>query len=326
MESLPYVYEATAAERDLLLWMDHHSGAVDEMLLAHGAILFRGFSVTELHVFERLLSRFFREVIGNYGDLPPEKGARSVYSSTPYPASESILFHNESAHMHTWPQRQAFGCMLAASSGGETPLVDCRRIYQALPPGARDKFIEKGLLYVRHFVPGLDVSWQEFFKTPSRDEVARMCRARAADCEWKTGGVLRVAQCAPAVIEHPRSGERSFFNQIMLHHPFYLCEEEREALEGLCGDNLPRQVFYGDGTPIEEDVLACLPGIYARESRAFPWQRGDVLLLDNMLVAHSRRPFTGARRIVVGLGDPYPNTVSSARAIRCEDRHAAVQS
>ena len=36
---------------------------------------------------------------------------------------------------------------------------------------------------------------------------------------------------------------------------------------------------------------------------AFPWERGDILMLDNMLVAHGRKPFTGPRKILVGMAE-----------------------
>jgi alpha-ketoglutarate-dependent taurine dioxygenase len=35
----------------------------------------------------------------------------------------------------------------------------------------------------------------------------------------------------------------------------------------------------------------------------FQWQKGDMVTLDNMLVAHARDPFVGPRRILVALGD-----------------------
>jgi alpha-ketoglutarate-dependent taurine dioxygenase len=35
---------------------------------------------------------------------------------------------------------------------------------------------------------------------------------------------------------------------------------------------------------------------------SFRWERGDVLLLDNYLVAHGRNPYEGPRKILVAMG------------------------
>jgi len=43
---------------------------------------------------------------------------------------------------------------------------------------------------------------------------------------------------------------------------------------------------------------------FEAETVVFRWETGDVLLLDNMLVAHGRRPFKGDRKIVAALLDP----------------------
>lgn len=301
---MPFVISVDNPSPNPMSWLELRRREIDQKLSQHGAVLFRGFWQRDLDQFENLLEQLFDSVIGNYGDLPPEGRKSKVYGSTPYPAESSILFHNESSHMDSWPTRQMFGCIVAAQEGGETPLVDCRRVHDALPSRARDAFALKGLLYVRQFIPGFDVSWQDFFKTQDRDEVARICRMRGATCQWKTKDLLMVAQPAQAIARHPITGERIFFNQIMLHHPFYLKRDEREIIRTHCGRNLPRQVFFGDGTEIDERTLEAIPEIYERESKAFPWAPGDLLLLDNMLVAHGRRPFKGPRKIVVGLGDP----------------------
>jgi len=34
------------------------------------------------------------------------------------------------------------------------------------------------------------------------------------------------------------------------------------------------------------------------------WETGDLLLLDNMLMAHAREPFTGPRSVLVSLAMP----------------------
>ena len=45
-----------------------------------------------------------------------------------------------------------------------------------------------------------------------------------------------------------------------------------------------------------------LVDLYDRLSVGFRWHERDVLMLNNMLVAHSRNPFSGPRKIVVALG------------------------
>ena len=69
-------------------------------------------------------------------------------------------------------------------------------------------------------------------------------------------------------------------------------------------ENLPNNTYYGDGTAIEPHVLDELRAAYEAETVEFAWQRGDVLLLDNMLTAHGRAPFSPPRQIVVSMAEP----------------------
>jgi alpha-ketoglutarate-dependent taurine dioxygenase len=46
-----------------------------------------------------------------------------------------------------------------------------------------------------------------------------------------------------------------------------------------------------------------IQAVYAQAAVSFPWQAGDILMLDNMLAAHSRHPFIGSRKIVVAMGE-----------------------
>ena len=290
------------AEVDLEEWIASHRGELDADLDRHGAILLRGFGVDTSARFESIAGAVCGELFGEYGDLPHEPGDGKVYRSTPYPPDRPILFHNESAHLHEWPLRQFFHCVEVAEAGGETPIADCRRIYQRLEPALRRRFEETGLLYVRNFVEPFDVPWTRFFHTEDRSVVEDYCRRRGMEWSWR-GDVLQTRQRAPAVARHPRTGEALFFNQIQVHHVSCLEPELRATLENLFApEAMPRNVHFGDGEPIDDAVVASLIDLYRELAVEFPWQRDDVLVVDNMLIAHGRNPFRGSRKICVAMG------------------------
>jgi alpha-ketoglutarate-dependent taurine dioxygenase len=215
-----------------------------------------------------------------------------------------ILYHNESSHLPRAPRKQWFFCEQPSPVGGATPIVDCRELYRRLPTELAETFEDKGLLYVRTFTKRLDVSWQEFFKTDERAEVEAQCRASGTEFVWLANDELQTRTRCPAVICHPLSGERSFFNQVQLHHVHCLEPEVREDLLALVGlERMPRHVYFGDGSPIDDEVMALLGRLYEECAVRFAWQRGDVVMLDNLLAAHARDPYEGPRKIAVAMGD-----------------------
>jgi len=289
---------------DLAEWAGSDPGGIEARLHRHGSILFRGFGVSSAERFERFASAVCPNLNGEYGDLPKEVQGERVYKSTPYPEDKAILFHNEGSHTHCWPMKQFFSCQIVAPQGGETPIVDCRDMFRRLSRPLARRFAERGLLYVRNFVEGLDVSWQDFFRTDDRQALGRRLDALGIQHEWTGANNLRTRQAGPAVACHPRTGDWVFFNQLQLHHVGYLAAEERAALLELFDEqDLPRNVYYGDGQPIEDDVIAEVGALYDAMSISFPWESGDVLMLDNMLVAHGRHPFSGPRKVIVAMGE-----------------------
>ncbi|GAA2264412.1 hypothetical protein GCM10010430_56340 [Kitasatospora cystarginea] len=300
----PLVLEPAAADVDLPGWLGANRELVDDYLHRHGALLLRGFHEGSVERFEEAASAICPTLFREYGDLPREGESVRIYKSTPYPEDRSILFHNESSHLHTWPMRQFFSCVVAAQEGGETPIVDCRQVYAALRPELVEQFARRKLRYVRNFIDSVDVSWSRFYGTDDRSEVERKCLEAGEGFEWAPDGTLRTWRVADAVLPHPRTGEMVFFNQLALHHVSCLDPDTRQSLEALYGEaGMPRNVYWGDGGVIEDEVIAEVREVMDRESLVFPWQEGDVLVIDNMLVAHARRPFVGPRKIVVALGD-----------------------
>lgn len=302
--TLPLVIRPAVDDVDLVAWAKDSRPVIETELHKHGALLFRGFPIASVAEFERFAQAICPDLYGEYGDLPKEESGSKTYRSTPYPPDQAILFHNESSHLQRWPMKQWFFCLQAAREGGETPIVDCRTLYQRLRPAIRERFASKQLLYVRNFTPGFDVSWQDFFQTSEKAVVEERCSKSGIDFIWMEQDRLRTRQRCQAVARHPKTGELAFFNQIQLHHMSCLEPGVRESLLSMLGEEwLPRNVYYGDGSPIEDAIVSETRERSRECAVQFPWQEQDILMVDNMLVAHGREPFAGPRKIVVAMGE-----------------------
>ena len=278
---------------------------VDEHLLECGGLLFRGFRLDGAGDFRTFASGFGGPLISyEFGSTPRSKVADGVYTSTEYPPHQRIPLHNEQAYTREWPMKLWFFCEVSAKEGGETPIADSREIYRRIDPRIRERFERSGLMYVRNFGNGLDVPWQQVFNVGDRAGVERYCRPRGIACEWKDDGELRTRQVCQAVAAHPRTGEMVWFNQAHLFHVSSLDPEVREALLDTVDEaDLPRNVYYGDGSPLEDALLDEIRGVLDEAQISFPWSAGDVLMLDNMLTAHGRSPFRGPRKVIVAMAE-----------------------
>ena len=300
----PWTIRPVAPGVDLAAWVAENREEIDRLLIDRGAILFRGFALESAPEFEGVAATFTSDLYGGYGDLPREGESTNIYKSTPYPPDRPILFHNESSHLTSWPTRISFFCMVPSAQGGETPLADCREIAKVIDADTLAEFESKGLTYVRNF-SGLDVSWEQFFGTSDRAEVESQCRETEMDFEWTDGGEhLRVRQAAAAVRPHPGSPAKALLQpRFELHHPHHLPADVLESLRSMVSsdEELPRNVTFGDGTPISDDLAEQLLQTYWDTCVMFPWEKGDIISLDNMRIAHARMPFEGERRIAVAM-------------------------
>ncbi|MGH7560842.1 MAG: TauD/TfdA family dioxygenase [Gemmatimonadales bacterium] len=300
---LPLVVEPAEPQLSLEAWAKTSREAIEQALLRHGAILFRGWNLPGPADFERSALAVYGELYSDYGDLPRASAGEKIYESTWYPNDQMILYHNESSHLNLWPMKISFFCVTPAAKGGCTPVFDTRGVCGAIDPKVLADLRTKGLLYVRNFSPGVDPTWQAFFHTEDRAKVEETCRSAGADFEWTAGDGLRISQKTHAVWRHPKTGEEIFFNQIQLHHIACVDPETREALRELYSDDeLPRNVYYGDGSPIPDEVIEHLGRVFEKVAVRFQWQKGDMIMLDNMLTTHARDPFEGERKIVVAMG------------------------
>jgi alpha-ketoglutarate-dependent taurine dioxygenase len=303
---LPALVRAERPGLDLAAWITASRGTLDQLAHAAGAVLLRGFAVAGATEFRAVMDALSPHVL-NYGERssPRTEVSAGVYTSTEYPADQHILLHNEQSYTDNWPVRIVFCCERPATLGGRTPLADTRRVLAGLSPATVDRFERHGVRYVRNYLPGISLPWQEAFQTDSRAEVDNYCQRADIVAEWVDEDHLRTYQVRPAVRTHPVTGERTWFNHAVFFHVTSLPEEvSMGLLELLSEEDLPYQTYYGDGTPIEMDTLAEIRALLARETVAFDWQAGDVLVVENMITAHAREPFEGPRRILAAMSDP----------------------
>jgi alpha-ketoglutarate-dependent taurine dioxygenase len=288
-------------------WVAKNKGMIETELRRCGGILFRGFGINGHERLEEFLSAVdLRRMPYMEGATPRTELGRSVYTSTEYPPEESIALHNELNYVMSWPMRIFFCCEVAAEQQGETPIADVRRVWQRLRPAVQEEFRRKGWMLVRNFGDGMSLAWQTAFRLEAEAELEAYCRGARVEWEWKGEGRLRTWQVRPAVRRHPVSGEEVWFNHVAFWHVSSLRAEVRELfLNEFPQEDLPYNTYYGDGSAIADEVVAEIRAAYEAETVAFRWERGDLLMLDNMLVAHGRRPYGGQRRILVAMGEPY---------------------
>ena len=309
-QTLPLVVRPNVHGLGLAAWASNNREFIRTSCFKYGAILFRDFNVGAAGEFEQAIAAISGESLEYRERSSPRSNVQgNIYTSTDYPAEQSIFPHNEHSYALTLPLKLYFCCLLPAERGGETPIADTRKIYARLDPSIRRRFAEKKWMYVRNFGDGFGLNWQTVFQTDDRAAVEDYCRRARIECEWKEGNRLRTRQVRPAEARHPYTGETVWFNHATFFHVSTLAAPIRDGLLAeFKPEDLPNNTYYGDGSEIEPEVLDELRAAYLEESVAFEWKRGDVVVIDNMLTSHARRPFAGARKIVFGMAEPYTRT------------------
>ncbi len=305
--TLPLVIEPCVADLDPIAWAESQREFIARELDHHGALLLRGFDVRSVERFEQFIRATSTGALPYHERTSPRtQVSGNIYTSTDYPATESIFLHNEQSYNLQFPLKIYFFCLTPATQGGETPIADTRKIFNAIRPDIRDRFAKQGYVYARNFGNGFGLSWQQTFQTSNKAEVEEYCSQHQITCTWLDDDRLRTTQLRPAIARHPRTGKPAWFNHATFFHVSTLNPVMREfLLSEFAEDDLPNNTYYGDGSCIEPDVVDHLRQAYLREKVVFPWQQFDVLMVDNMLASHAREPFSGNRRVVTGMADPH---------------------
>lgn len=294
-------------KESLIEWVTEHKNYIFQSLYNHGAILFRNFDLETAHDFEQIVFSLVPSVIDyKGGDSPRNRVSSNLYTSTSYPAHYDISLHNEKSFSNSFPSLIFFFCSNAPISGGETPILDGRKLYSLLDKDILHQFSTKKIKYIMnlHNGSGIGKSWQECFETTDSHEVESLLSHIGATFLWKEDGGLRIEETTNPVIEHPVTKEKVFFSQAEQWHPSNLDEETYKALSGILKeDDFYHSSCFGDNTPLDLRHLDEIRKLGKQNSVRFSWQNGDFLMVDNILTLHGRFAYTGDRKIFVALSD-----------------------
>jgi alpha-ketoglutarate-dependent taurine dioxygenase len=295
---------------ELSTWARENLALIENLLQQSGAILFRGFLPEGQNQMEKFNQAINLELMDYMEGATPRKAlGNNVYTSTEFPPDQRIALHNENSYVISWPMKLNFCCVVAPDDRGETPIADVRRVLARIPSKIRKRFEEKRYMLVRNFSEHLGLPWRTSFKVATREEFEDYCRKAWVTATWKDEDHVRTQQIRPVISRHPSTHEEVWFNHVAFWHVSSLRPNVREVLvHDYSEEGLPFNTYFGDGSRIEDEVVEELRQAYDAETVYFPWKTGDLLLADNMLVAHGRSPYSGARKIIVSMGEPYTRT------------------
>jgi alpha-ketoglutarate-dependent taurine dioxygenase len=289
---------------DAARWAADHRDALGAAVVEHGALLVRGLGLRDVTGTEAV----FRAL----GSLMTEKEAfaarRSyspgVYSASTWPPKQPMCVHHELSYRLEFPCLMLFACLIAPADEGATPVADSPTVLQALPAELIERFERVGWLLIRNYNNEIGASIAEAFGTDDRSAVESYCRANAITFEWQPDGALRTLQRRSAVVHHPRTGQRCWFNQIAFLNKWTIDPEVREYLVDIYGeDGLPFDTRFGNGDAIGADIVQLINEVYEAHTARERWQAGDLMLVDNVRTAHGRERFEGPREVLVAMAD-----------------------
>jgi alpha-ketoglutarate-dependent taurine dioxygenase len=287
-------------------WAAEHRDALRAAVAEHGWARVRGLGLSdpgEAGAVFRALAKGLMDETEAFA--PREAHSPGVYSSTPWPQNQPMCMHHELSYALEFPGLMTFACLRAPADGGATAVADSQAVLDALPADLVERFEREGWLLTRSYNDEIGASVAEAFGTDDREAVESYCRANAIEFEWQPDGGLRTRQRRSAVVRHPVTGRRCWFNQIAFLNEWTMAPEVREYLVEVYGaDGLPFNTRFGGGDPVGEDVVELLNEVYDVHTVREPWAAGDLLLVDNVRTAHSREAFEGEREVLAGLGDP----------------------
>jgi len=315
------------SSNDLVQKFHQHKDQILATYQQSGVVLLRGWPIPDTGIAENLLKdmdfAFDNEYLG--GASPRTPLSKHFFTSTEAPAPYVITFHTEMCYLEQRPSKIFFYCIEPPQKYGETPIFDCAAIYQALDPELRDKIESLGMMYQRYFVEqpaklfNVYKTWKDAFNAKNKEEVEAACVKQGMTWQWQNNGGLLTQTKIPGVIQHPTSGEKCLSLTIYNGHAApYDMKKFRQRINPLARfalsnlvrsqyakNNVFMRTLWGDGSNISKNETQAIIDTAWQSSTMFHWQKGDLLLIDNIRCGHGRLNVSPPRQIAAALGDPY---------------------
>jgi hypothetical protein len=295
-------------------WLAGTVPGIRSALSDAGAVLISGLPVGSVADVARV-----RDVIMDTPMTPTESFAPrqalgyDLFSPIRWPSDRTLCPHHEESYSLRSPGLLLLACLRMPTGGGEPLLTDSRDMLRRLPATLVGRLRSHGWLLTRTFRDRIGTSWREAFHVQEVVTVEDLLCRNSISFEWLPGGGLRTTRTRPAVVCHPGTGDECWFNDAGFLNEWSLDPAEREVLLAAFGsEGVPVNTAVGDRSPLVTSDVLGIEKTYEELAVPVTWRAGDVLLLDNILVAHGRRPYTGKREVVVALGDPIDFLGSSA--------------
>jgi alpha-ketoglutarate-dependent taurine dioxygenase len=329
-------------------FLKHYSSQILDEIAKYGALLLRGFNVESTSDFEQCIHsiqgmRGMHEVLLSEPGRSLADGCQFVFYTNKVMKSGGTLrfgfFHTENYNVPDVPRYVSFWCKTPSALGGETGLVNMVNVYADLPDALKQKLADRACL----------VSLYPIAEMVSRygvcaARISEFCERMGLPVVSHHGDQY-VAIYKPSVIQHPNTLERT-----LLINSFWFPSIERQLLKAFSADYAGRQwllhrlywrtawlrrvvdrvtmrahekgTIYVTRAPsplagtqglpdiISEEDLPILATSMRSRFSSFLWKRGDVLILDNLKMAHNGMAGRGNRELRVMLCNPVPLPLS----------------
>lgn len=305
------------------------AGPVRSGLTERGAVLLRGFPIRSATDFSKTLAGL--DLAAWDDDLFREKG-RDVVSDKVFTTDNGATLrahgglHTENCYSPERPRWIAFYCQEAPSRGGETLLCDSVEVCAQLSGRLRRKF--KTASRECDYIVG-ESDYQKAFGTTDPSEIRSRCaRSGCSVYQTERGGAAttRVIFNHPYVVKVPETERESLLLNINVWSPYgptqvwrhFRDRHSRADWLAVHADYLSSSLLWTcfkhayahlhiGGRRVRELSLTSaeqqeLGSAIADQLIAFPWQDGDVLLIDNLQMFHCGLLWHGARTLRVMMG------------------------